>query len=282
MKLAHARINERGTVIGGLSGDQTGKEVCLTDFQIPQRPWNMVLRHPNGKIRAAIAKSAASICVNDMIGYDQGDRLSLDKQAKVVGYDFSKIKNPCSCDCSSMVAACVNAAGLQVNPAMYTGNEAAALKNLGFEVLIDRKYLTSPDYLLDGDILLAEGCHTAIVLGNGSYPISITGKVLKPCKVGTVLKAEDFEITVKWVDCEITKNPPYWSAEPLQIKADTTHITLRYRDVTGIIRLHVVKKGDTLWKLAADYLGSGAKYPEIKKMNGLKNDNLEVGQVLFI
>ena len=45
-------------------------------------------------------------------------------------------------------------------------------------------------------------------------------------------------------------------------------------------RIHVVVNGDSLWKLAKKYLGSGIKYPEIKKLNGLKSNNIKPGQKL--
>lgn len=47
-------------------------------------------------------------------------------------------------------------------------------------------------------------------------------------------------------------------------------------------RTHTVKSGDTLWGIAVKYLGSGAKYPEIKKLNGLTSDTIKAGQVLKI
>lgn len=36
-----------------------------------------------------------------------------------------------------------------------------------FEMLTDAKYLTSPDYLLNGDVLVNEARHTVMVLSNG-------------------------------------------------------------------------------------------------------------------
>ena len=50
-------------------------------------------------------------------------------------------------------------------------------------------------------------------------------------------------------------------------------------------RTHTVKRGDTLWALAAKYYGSGAQYPKIYKANTdkISNPNLiYVGQVLTI
>lgn len=46
-------------------------------------------------------------------------------------------------------------------------------------------------------------------------------------------------------------------------------------------KTYTVKKGDTLWLIAKKYLGDGAKYKEIAKLNNIKNPNLiRPGQVL--
>lgn len=45
---------------------------------------------------------------------------------------------------------------------------------------------------------------------------------------------------------------------------------------------YTVKKGDTLWGIATAKLGSGARYPEIKALNGLTSDTIMTGQKLKI
>ena len=55
-----------------------------------------------------------------------------------------------------------------MSTACYTGNLRKALKKAGFEVLTDKKYLTSDAYLLEGDILLNDGAHVATNLTNGA------------------------------------------------------------------------------------------------------------------
>ena len=45
---------------------------------------------------------------------------------------------------------------------------------------------------------------------------------------------------------------------------------------------YTVNKGDTLWDIAKKYLGSGARYTEIVKLNGLKTSVIIVGQKLKI
>lgn len=45
-------------------------------------------------------------------------------------------------------------------------------------------------------------------------------------------------------------------------------------------KTYTVKKGDTLWGIAEAHLGDGARYTEIKALNGLTSDTLSVGKVL--
>ena len=47
-------------------------------------------------------------------------------------------------------------------------------------------------------------------------------------------------------------------------------------------RVHTVVKGDTLWGIAEKYLGGGARYKEIKALNGLDSDTIYSGQKLKI
>lgn len=45
---------------------------------------------------------------------------------------------------------------------------------------------------------------------------------------------------------------------------------------------YTVQSGDTLWDIAADMLGNGSRYPEIKRLNGLGGDTIYPGQTLQI
>ncbi len=47
-------------------------------------------------------------------------------------------------------------------------------------------------------------------------------------------------------------------------------------------RIHEVQRGDTLWKIAQTYLGSGSRYPEIMQLNGLTSTNIHPGMLLKI
>lgn len=45
-------------------------------------------------------------------------------------------------------------------------------------------------------------------------------------------------------------------------------------------RTYTVRRGDSLWAIAAKQLGNGSRYTEIKRLNGLSSDTIHAGQVL--
>lgn len=58
---------------------------------------------------------------------------------------------------------------------------------------------------------------------------------------------------------------------------ETTNI-----DFSTSYTTYTVKKGDSLWAIARKLLGSGTKWPQIQKANGLKDTLIRVGQKLKI
>lgn len=173
--------DERGKYSGGAAGDQHGDEWAIIPWY--NRPWGVVLRHPDRAVGNLLAELARKAAKNDLIGYDQNQRTTYWQHLKASNYDPAQITVACEADCSSGVAANVKAAGhrlgrkeLQnVSADCYTGNLRATLKAAGFQVLTASKYLNSPDYLLPGDILLYEGHHTATNLDAGSKAGSSAG-----------------------------------------------------------------------------------------------------------
>lgn len=176
-KISNSGKDEKGKYTGGKAGDQTGEEWQIREWN--DRNWIAVFRHPDPEVREMIASYAEKAAANDHIGYDQWERLTFWKELSASDYDPSKITKDCESDCSAGVAAIVKAIGYiknidklkNVPETMYTGNERKNLKNAGFEVLTDSKYLKSDAELIRGDILLYHNSksgsgHTAIYLSN--------------------------------------------------------------------------------------------------------------------
>lgn len=174
--IGHSSIDENGKARGGTAGDQSKKEVCKRNWY--SASWDVVLRCTDPVITEKMAVACEQACDNDYIGYDQNQRNTLNTEAKKVGYDLSKITTPCECDCSSLMCTCAIAGGIPES-ALYKGNNMRTTSNMRsafkatgkFEVLTDSKYLTSDAYLKRGDILVNEGSHTIMVLGNGAQAI---------------------------------------------------------------------------------------------------------------
>ena len=170
--IGNARISEFGTV-NGKRGDQTGKEVMTQSFASGGK-WEYCIRPKSATVAQKIAHAMVQACKNNNIGYSQTDRTSLSAAAAKVNYDISKV-GKCNCDCSALVAVCVNAAGIHVSPYMYTGNELALLKQTGkFTVITGADQCKRGKKLRAGDILLRKG-HTAIVTA-GDIPLTKTTK----------------------------------------------------------------------------------------------------------
>lgn len=169
VKIGHASIDENKKIKGGAAGDQTGGEVCTRKWY--NKPWEFVLRPKSANLAEKSAKACEYACANKNIGYDQNQRNTLYAKAQKVGFDLSKITEPCECDCSSLMHVCALAGGANIT---YGSNGAATSTmksrftvNGEYEVLTDKKYLTSDKYLKRGDILVKAGSHTVMVLENG-------------------------------------------------------------------------------------------------------------------
>lgn len=179
-----------------------------------------------------MAKACEAACNNKNIGYDQSQRNTLNAQAKLVGYDIERIKTPCECDCSSLMAVCAQAAGITVNysngNAPTTATMEGAFKATGlFEVIKDTAYLKSDKYLKRGDILVAPGSHTAMVLENGNpeaYPTlkrGSSGEYVRRLQARLITKGYKIELDgifgdetkaalIKWQITAFPGEPKQW------------------------------------------------------------------------
>lgn len=175
--IGHASISEDGTV-NGTKGDQTGKEVCTREWY--SKPWDFAAIHPDANVREKHASSVEDGCANDNIGYGQGDRNTLNTEAKKVNYDLSKIATPCNTDCSEFQNVCAVASGApgvtHASNGWTTSTMKAALQAAGYKIVTDKTYLASADYCVRGAIYVKTGSHTVCGLTNGAKAAQMLSK----------------------------------------------------------------------------------------------------------
>ena len=174
---------------GGQAGDQTGTEWEIRTWY--SYPWNCVLRHPDANVRALHAEMAEAAAKNNNIGYDQYQRDTFGIQLKASGDDPAKITVKCETDCSKGIIDITKAIGRRLGisalkniQATYTGNMRSYYKAAGYQVLTDSKYLTSPDYLMPGDILLNDVNHVATNITQGSKASAASANASTPVSSG--------------------------------------------------------------------------------------------------
>lgn len=171
--IANTGHDENGKYHGGQAGDQNSEYTLRSWYS---RPWSVCLRYPDPMVGLKIAELACAAAQNDRIGYDQYQRHTFWDELVKAGYDPSKITKACETDCTASTTAIVKAVGHicgikkleDIELDTYSGNMLPRFVKAGFSALTAKKYLTSPDYLLPGDILLYEGHHAAINITRGS------------------------------------------------------------------------------------------------------------------
>ena len=171
--VASARIDENGKAHGGKAGDQTGKEVSSQVWydwssEHPGETWVLLRCTDTGK-RKKIADCMRAAYINAFIGYDQYQRDPLYDAVKDKGFDVNTLEKAVETDCSALVRVCVSFAGINC-PNFRTTNQASVLVNTGFfKKLTASKYIHSPDYLKEGDILVSsKRGHTVVALNDGA------------------------------------------------------------------------------------------------------------------
>ena len=157
---------------GGL-GDSTGQEYLVMNWY--DRPWDCVLRHPDGNVAKKIAQLAVEAANNDHIGYSNQypDRMTFWEELEANNYSPSAIKNDCASDCSGSTGMIVRSVGHQLNKNELTEVDIGGTTTMredfsskGFNVLTGSEYTSGPDNLQSGDILLNEALHATIYVGD--------------------------------------------------------------------------------------------------------------------
>ncbi len=132
--------------------------------------WTIVLRPTSEQIAEKMVSFCKAGCANNKIRYSQAKRKTLYNKAKSVNYDLSKIKEVCYTDCSSFMAVCAIAAGVNVDAGVDTSSMKSNFEKTGKFKAVK---VSNSSYLKKGDILLKpktsqKSGHTAMVLQDGS------------------------------------------------------------------------------------------------------------------
>lgn len=161
MLCAWASINEKGKIMGGKMGDQTGREVRTGGYYYFGQTF--CIRPRRQSVAEDIAACAHAIALNDKVGYGQDDRESLFKAMRRKGWGSYVIDELCDTDCSELAVCCANyALGCEAFPAdLYSGNIVPVMtRNSNFVKITIGKYFEPHT----GDIIVAPGKHVIIVV----------------------------------------------------------------------------------------------------------------------
>lgn len=162
LQIGQACSNERGEILNGTKGDQTGREVRINTFYDGQ-VWQAIYRCKDKAKAKLIGQYMADACRNDNIGYDTGNtRYSCWDEAMKVG-STKGITKPCNTDCSQLMTICVNLAGIPLTKYLWTAIEDSLLMSTGAFTKITDQDILRGNGLQVGDILWRSG-HTAVVV----------------------------------------------------------------------------------------------------------------------
>lgn len=270
----------------GLPGDQNGGEVRLQTWYPYARGWNCVLRAKDSAVAERMAAFCEAVCKNDHVGYSQARRNTLRDAARKAAWDAAKITAPCDCDCSSLMAVCAEAAGVDMagayssGNAPWTGNMAQRFAGTGaFRVLTDSKYLSGPEHLCRGDILVNAAYHTLMVLDDGAAveridQIKVGDRLLYTPGGGLHLTPEG--AGAAWV---VYEPPAPVGVTVVLLERDKPRPCLVLTEdklacgwvaAESLSRtlIHTVQAGDSMWGIARQY---GTTMETIRAANGMKS-----------
>lgn len=175
--IAHASLDEKGSIKNGKAGDQTGKEVCIRTWY--SKPWNCVIRFRDPDMRNKVAEAMEHAANNPHIGYDQNQRNTLLTAVRQCDYDPKGVPFDVETDCSALVTVACIYAGIAEESLVKAGNCATTstlrsrLKDTGeVSIFTSKDYTHDTDRLLRGDVLLSEGHHVAVVVSGNLKDVS--------------------------------------------------------------------------------------------------------------
>lgn len=189
--ICHASSSESKSK-NGTNGDQTGREVCTTNwYRYGGKSWSSLIRFRDPEMADKVARCVEMACKNDLIGYSQDTRNTLLKEARKYNYNVSKVNVPCNTDCSALVSVACMYAGIPESTLTLNGNCATTrtlqpiLKSTGeVDIYTTPQYTANSDRLKRGDILLSVGHHVVTVLKTDGNPYRLTSTLLKEGSIG--------------------------------------------------------------------------------------------------
>ena len=144
--------------------DDFSGEVRMSEYRKFEKDGNYkIFRIKDEDQRKKFVESAYFFVNSLMVGYSQPNRMTLYNKIKSMGYShYKELNKNVECDCSSLMYTCAQLAGIKSwKSALCTADMMKALpKYPELEELTDKKYFSSDEYLIDGDILVKNG-HTA-------------------------------------------------------------------------------------------------------------------------
>lgn len=90
-KIAQASINEKGTVTGGKTGDQTGKEIWIRGYYEYSRGWDVHLRY-KGKNTDVTPDVSVDTVAREVIAGKWGNGETRKKLLTDAGYDYNTVQ----------------------------------------------------------------------------------------------------------------------------------------------------------------------------------------------
>lgn len=173
-KIVHCSIDEHGHISGGAAGDQTGRECCVRDYY--KKDWTELLRYPDITIARQALAIAFALAESNLVGYNQSKRNDLYNVLDSMNWNVDKFLNSkikTSADCSSFVYAvyCCLLKELRGQSNAPTTRTARQFYNkMGFDLYINKKYITNPDNFLEGDLINCSGHHIVMFGSLTSVP----------------------------------------------------------------------------------------------------------------
>ena len=90
-QIAHASINEKGTITGGKTGDQTGNEICIRNYYEYPGGWDVHLRYA-GYNSVVTAKVSIDTIAREVIAGKWGKGYIRKRRLKEAGYDYDIVQ----------------------------------------------------------------------------------------------------------------------------------------------------------------------------------------------